>query len=301
MFESRRLRLLVEFERRGTVTAVADALSYTPSAVSQQLAILERESGGPLFERAGRTLLLTDAGRLLASHGERVLAALERAGAELEAADGAVTGTVRMASFQTVAMVLLPPALRRLGEQHPGLVVQYLDAEAEATLPQLAAGEIDLVIAEEYEHAPRTRDARLDRRFLANDELLVALPEGHPLARRRAVPLDRLAAEPWVSAHPDTAYHDMVIRACRSLGGFEPDIRHSVNDVVVMFELVAVGVVGIVPALGAHARPDGVVVRPIAGSAQQREIFTVARATSADRPAIAAVRDALSAAVEDVG
>src|SRR3954471_7329411 len=114
MFESRRLRLLVEFERRGTVAAVADALSYTPSAVSQQLATLEREAGAPLFERAGRTLLLTDVGRLLAGHGARVLAALEEAEADLEAASGEVTGVVRLASFQTVGMVLMPHALRLL-------------------------------------------------------------------------------------------------------------------------------------------------------------------------------------------
>src|SRR3954452_7852721 len=112
MFDSRRLRLLVEFERRGTVSAVGDALSYTPSAVSQQLATLEREAGGKLFERAGRTLLLTDFGRLLAGHGTTVLEALERAEAELEAATGEVMGVVRVASFQTVGMVLLPLVLR---------------------------------------------------------------------------------------------------------------------------------------------------------------------------------------------
>src|SRR5262245_34572650 len=212
MFDSRRLRLLVEFERRGTVAAVADALSYTPSAVSQQLATLEREAGGRLFERAGRTLLLTDFGRLLAGHGARVLDALEQAEAELEAAGGVVSGVVRVSSFQTVGMVLLPHALRSLHERHPHVAVEFLDAEAEETLPQLVAGEIDLVIAEEYEHAPRPRDPRHDRRTLCRDALLVAMPADHPLARRKSVALDRLADEPWCSALPGTAYHDMIVR-----------------------------------------------------------------------------------------
>jgi len=300
MFDSRRLRLLVEFERRGTVAAVADALSYTPSAVSQQLATLEREAGGPLFERAGRTLLLTDFGRLLAGHGARVLDALEQAEAELEAAGGAVTGVVRVSSFQTVGMVLVPRAVRTLHERHPEVAVEYLEAEAEETVPLLLAGEIDLVVAEEYEHAPRARDPRHDRASLCRDAMLVALPARHPLAKRRAVPLERLADEPWVSARVGTAYHDMVVRTCRSIGRFEPRIRHSVNDVILMYGLIEEGAAGIVPALGARAAPDGVALRPIAGHPIEREIFTLARATSAERPAIVEVRRALDEAVEEM-
>jgi DNA-binding transcriptional LysR family regulator len=300
MFDSRRLRLLVEFERRGTVAAVADALSYTPSAVSQQLATLEREAGGRLFERAGRTLLLTDFGRLLAGHGARVLDALEQAEAELEAAGGEVGGVVRVSSFQTVGMVLLPSALRTLHERHPRVAVEFLDAEAEETFPLLVAGEIDLVIAEEYEHAPRARDPRHDRRTLCRDALFLALPADDPLARRKTVSLDRLADHPWASARPGTAYHDMIVRACRSIGGFEPRVRHSANDVIVMFRLVEAGAVTIVPALGAGWAPDGVAIRPIARHPLEREIFSVARATSAGRPALEAVRTALDESVEEM-
>src|SRR4051794_16801064 len=190
-------------------------------------------------------------------------------------------------------MVLLPPALRSLHERHPAVAVEYLDAEAEETLPQLVAGEVDLVIAEEYEHAPRPRDPRHHREPLCRDALLVALPADHPLARRRTVVLDRLADTPWVSARADTAYHDMIVRACRTIGGFEPRIRHSANDVIVMYGLIEAGAAGIVPALGAGYAPPGVAVRPIAGHPLEREIFSVARATSADRPALRAVREAL--------
>src|SRR4051794_1943701 len=301
MIDNRRLRLLVEFERLGTVAGVADALSFAPSAVSQQLATLEREAGAPLFEHVGRRMLLTDVGRLLVAHGHEVLDAVERAEAELERAAATVAGTVRLATFQTVGMVLLPAALRILRARHPGVSVQYLEGEAEETLPLLAAGAIDLVVAEEYEHAPRVRDARHDRVGLCRDALVVALPRGHGLARRRRVPLELLAGEPWVSARADTAYAGMVAHACRTLGGFDPDVHHRANDVAVMMRLVAVGAVAILPSLGDPAADRALAVRAVGGQRLDREIFSVARATSAARPAIREVRRALADAVAELG
>src|SRR4051812_23494527 len=183
MLNLARVRLLVELERLGSVAAVADALDYTPSAVSQQLAQLERETGSrPLLEKVGRRLKPTDAGELLAAHGRDLIARAEAAEAELAALSG-LGGTLRIAAFETAARELVMPAMIELAGRHPELTCELLDLEAEEALPLLRAAELDVVIAEEYEHAPRPRLPGIDRRELLDDALLVALHPEHPLAR----------------------------------------------------------------------------------------------------------------------
>src|SRR4051794_18385812 len=159
MLDVRRLRLLRELAARRTVTAVAEALSYTPSAVSQQLAALERDAGVALLERVGRGVQLTDAGRRLVVHAEAILARLEAAEADLECA---TAGRVRIAAFQTAAHALVLPVLGPLEARHPDLQCELVQAEAEQALPALRLGDVDLVIAEEYDHAPRPRDPALE-------------------------------------------------------------------------------------------------------------------------------------------
>src|SRR5688500_13529235 len=202
MLDVRRLRLLRELHVRGTVTAVAEALAYTPSAVSQQLATLEREAGVPLMERHGRRLRLTDAGRGLVEHAEVVLARLELAEAELAEATGdEVAGRVRVAAFQTAASSLVLPLLGRLGAEHPRLRMELVEMEAEEALPLLPRGEVDIVIAEEYDYAPRSRDPSLSFRDVCRDPLVVVLPAHHPACARDAetVPLAELTDEVWAS------------------------------------------------------------------------------------------------------
>ena len=156
MLDVRRLRLLRELHARGTVTAVAEALAYTPSAVSQQLATLEREAGVPLVERHGRRLRLTDAAAGLVEHVDVVLARLDLAEAELAAAAGGeVGGRVRVAAFQTAASGLVLPLLGTLPAEHPKLRLELIEMEAEESLDLLARGEVDIVVAEEYDYAPR--------------------------------------------------------------------------------------------------------------------------------------------------
>src|SRR5215212_3797955 len=150
MLDLRRLRLLRELRERGTIAAVADALTYTPSAVSQQLAQLEREAGVPLLERVGRGVRLTDAALGLVEHTEAVLARLEQAEAELAADSGEVQGVVRVGAFQTAARALVAPILRPLADAYPRLRCEMLEMEAEEALTQLRAGDLDIVIAEEY-------------------------------------------------------------------------------------------------------------------------------------------------------
>lgn len=295
MLDVRRLRVLREFAARGTIAATADALGYTPPAVSQQLAALERDAGVQLLERVGRGVQLTEAGRRLVVHADAIIARLEAAEADLERGAGAVSGRVRVASFQTAAHALVIPALGPLEDRYPELKCEVIQADAEWALPALRLGDVDLVIAEEYDHAPRSRDPALEHRDLCRDALLFAVPSGHRCAGQETISFADLIGEQWAGGEIGTAWNDMIWRACRSIGGYEPDIRHHVDDVRLILGLVAArGAVGLVPALGWHHEVEGVVWRPPAEGPLDRRIFTAVRRGTADRPAHRAVREELA-------
>jgi DNA-binding transcriptional LysR family regulator len=305
MLDVRRLRLLRELHERGTVTAVAEAMAYTPSAVSQQLATLEREAGVPLVERQGRRLRLTDAGRGLVEHAAAVIARLELAESELAAAAGGeVAGRVRLAAFQTAASGLVLPLLGALRERHPKLRVELIEMEAEEALELLRRGEVDLVVAEEYDFAPRPRDPRLVLRGVCRDPLVIVLPEDHPLAAADpdTVPIAALAGEAWATPRSGTAFDDSMVRACRVIGGFEPDRRHRSNDLAVLEQLVAAGeAVALLPSLGRPGRIPGVAVRRPAEAYLDRSIFLAVRRGSAGRATLEAVADALREQARAIG
>jgi DNA-binding transcriptional LysR family regulator len=304
VLDLRKLLLLRELQARGTVSAVAEALAFTPSAVSQQLALLQRQAGVPLTERVGRRLKLTAAGERLVEHAEALLARVEEAEADLQAAAGAVHGRLRVASLQTPLLSLVPPAVSALTARHPDLRVELFEVEPEQSLPALALGEFDLAIAEEYDDAPRRRLPELAREELCRDEVLVVLPAEHPLAADGGpVPLAELAGEPWLSAHSDTQFAQSQLRACRVVGGFEPDVRHWANDIAILVELVASGQgVGMLPALARAERDPRVAVRPIAVARPARTIYAFTRRSGAARPAVralvGALRDAAAALPE---
>jgi DNA-binding transcriptional LysR family regulator len=297
MLELRRLRLLRELSQRGTIAAVADALQFTPSAVSQQLAMLEREAGVPLLERAGRGVRLTDAALVLVEHAGVLLERAALAEADLAAAAGEVAGRGRIAGFQSVLHNLAMPALATLAREAPRLRCELLEAEPEQALPELALGEIDIVLADEWEHQPRSLSPDLERHELIRELVQVVLPARHPLARRHkeTVPLAELAGEPWVTGHRRMGWEEMTQGACRDLGGFEPDIRHRTNDATMSLALVARGLaVTLLPELPLAGGPPGVAVRQIAEGRVRRAIFAVTRAADAARPStkalLAAVR-----------
>src|SRR5215217_1881330 len=195
MLELRRLRLLSELHARGTIAAVADALQFTPSAVSQQLAMLEREAGVRLLERAGRGVRLTDAALVLVEHAEALLERAELAEADLAAAAGTVAGRARIAGFRSVLVRLALPAIDALARDAPRLRCELVEAEPEQALPALALGDVDLVLADEWQHQPLRLPAGLERHELLWDPVNVVLPEAHEAARRhhRAVALAELA------------------------------------------------------------------------------------------------------------
>jgi DNA-binding transcriptional LysR family regulator len=293
MLNAGRLSLLVELEDRGSLTAVADALGYTPSAISQQLAKLEAETGRPLLDPVGRGVVLTSPGRTLAAHARGVLERLEAAEAALEDA-AEIAGTVRVAAFQTAARGLLVPVLAQLADRHPGLVCELVDQEAEAALPRLRSGELDLVVAEEYPQALRARDPRLIRHELGADELWLALPAGHPAARPGGpVALADLADEPWATPWAGSHYASMVEGACRS-AGFEPLVRHRVTDLGTLLDLACAGLaVSLVPTLGVLSERRGLALRPVAGGGLERSLFAAARRGAAARPALDLLVEAL--------
>jgi DNA-binding transcriptional LysR family regulator len=298
MLDPRRLRLLVEFDRRGTVASVAAAMSFTPSAVSQQLAALEREAGVALFEHVGRRMILTDLGRLLVVEGAEVLAALERTEANLERAAGELRGVVRLATISSVGAALLPRAIAALKQSHAGLTVEYVEAEAEEALPWLDSGDVDLVVG--TRHMSGGVATRYDERILCRDPMYVALPTHHVLASRRAVRLAELRAESWVSARVGSAYEDMLLSTCRTIGGFEPNIRHRTDNQSVIIGLIGTGAVAIASSLGWPRARSGTVLRPVFRGRLEREIFSAARRSSAQRPAIEELRRALLEAWEAV-
>src|SRR5919206_747808 len=180
MLDLRRLRLLRELHERGTIAAVADALQFTPSAVSQQLAMLERETGVKLLERAGRGVRLTDPALVLVDHARELLERAALAEADLAAAAGTVTGRARLAGFQSVAVRIAMPAMEALARDAPRLRCELVEAEPEDALPALALGDLDLVIGDEWQHQPWRLPAGLQLHELLRDPVRLVMPAGHP-------------------------------------------------------------------------------------------------------------------------
>src|ERR687891_239634 len=254
MLDPRRLFVLREFAAQGTIAGAAEALAFTPSAVSQQLAQLQREAGVELLRKVGRRLELTDAGRTLVARADELLAHVE-----------------------------------------------LVEGEAEESLPMVLRGELDVAIAEEYEHAPRPRLPQLHREYLKPDQLVLALPRGHPAAERGGpVALAALRDARWAAPRAPSAFADMVARLCRSVGGFEPDVRHRAYDLYLLIELVAVrGAVALLPALGRPERDPRIAVRPIADGEYTRALFVATRESDRARPSTAAIVRALREARPD--
>ena len=299
MLDLRRLRLLRELHERGTIAAVADALQFTPSAVSQQLAILERETGVRLLERAGRGVRLTDPALVLVAHAEELLDRAALAEADLAAAAGSVTGRGRIAGFRSVLLRLALPAIAALGETAPRLRCEVVEAEPEEALPLLALGDVDLVLGDEWQHQPWRLPAGLERHDLLRDPVSLLLPAAHPAARAHpeAVPLAALAGEPWATGRAGMGWEQVVQRTCRELGGFEPDLRHRTNDATVALALVGAGLaVTMLPALALPAPLPGIAVRRFAERPVERAIAAVTRAADAARPSTRALLEAIRAA-----
>ena len=294
MLDMKRLRLLWELEARGTVAAVADALRYSPSAISQQLALLEREAGVPLLRKSGRTLELTPAAQALVAETHSLLAGLERAEAELHRARAEVGGTVRLAVFQTALLALMPQVLGRLARTHAGVRVEMVQHEPAAGLAETWARGFDLVVAEQYPGHAAPHFAGLDRHPLIADRMGIGLPPlgvGSPEFDRVRV-LSDAAGLPWVMEPEGAASRHWALQACRT-AGFEPEVRYETADLQAHVRLIETGnAVALLPGLVHIGSAERVRRVPLTGD-PERTVFTAARASAERHPALAAVREAL--------
>jgi DNA-binding transcriptional LysR family regulator len=280
----KRLRVLRELAERGTVAATAEALSFTPSAVSQQLSALEREAGVTLLEREGRRLQLTDAGRTLVAHADTVLAQLERAEADLRAGASEISGTLNVAAFSSYARSLLPRAAAAM-LAHERLELHVRDAEPQDSIPLLRLGELDVVVAQRFPYVPRDFGPAFHVVDLFDDPLHLATGPGHHDAPPRFA---GLAGRPWVAGHPGTSCHEVVIHACHA-AGHEPRVVGFSNDFAVVAALVAEGVgVALIPEIAHDQAPPAVTLRPL-DPPLSRQVLAVVRAGAEERPAVAAL------------
>lgn len=297
MLDVNRLRMLVELSRRGTLSAVADALSYSKATVSQQLSALEREVGAPLLRRVGRGVQFTPQGNVLAAEAIGILDQLEHAQVAVAESLTEVTGTVRIAVFQTAAHALLPPALLALQAQHPALRVDVTESDPESSLVGVASRDFDLMLAEQYPGHTRPINADLDRVVLTHDAIALARrsvgAEAHSSPADVAAALWATREEPWVLEPRGTASRAWAEQLCRT-AGFEPDVHFEVADLTTHIRLIRAGLaVGLLPELVWAGDAPTVDLLPLPG-APRREIFSSARRVSAAAPSIRAVRRALA-------
>ncbi|GAB3920970.1 LysR family transcriptional regulator [Microlunatus endophyticus] len=291
MLNLHRLLLLHEFRLRGTVAAVAEALSYSPSTVSQQLAILEREAGIRLFVPVGRRLQLTPAGEQLADRAAELLALQDQIQDELRDGSAQVTGTIRLSALQSTIHTVIPMALAVLEQDHPRLRVELFQLPPEQALFELAGRRFDLVVAEQYPGRTRHLQPDFDYEPLCDDPMRVAVPAGSP-----ASSLAELRDAVWVMEPLGTAARDWAVQQCRA-AGFEPDVRYQTDDLGAHRLLIQSGLAcGILPGLFLGSRAEGVTQLNLADNPERR-VFTTARKTSVNTPALVACREALRRAI----
>jgi DNA-binding transcriptional LysR family regulator len=292
MIELGRLRALCAVASHGTVTAAAAALHCTPSAVSQHLGKLERETGTVLVEKDGRGLRLTSAGRVLVEHATRALTAVEEAEAALAAHHGAVAGSLTITSFPTACRGLLPAVLIRLAADHPRLSVGLIEADRDAMIEALRRGTVDVAVLDEWPELPVVLPPELGHEVLGNDVADLVVPAGHPLASgSSAVALAEVEHERWIGSTPGTVCHEWLVRAL-------PRARPSllVAEFETQLTLVAAGLgMALVPRLARSRLPAGTVAREVTPAAYRR-VLVATRSASAGRPAVAATVAAIRTA-----
>lgn len=293
---SAQLRSLVELARRGTITAVADALGYTPGGVSQQIAGLERATGMKLLRRTGRRVELTDAGRTLARHAERILTTEAEAVEALERTRDEVSGTLKAGLFTTAAAEILPPALRRAREVHPGLTVRSRDMDVDEIYDAVASGAVDLALGLDYPDVPIPRDPDLRVTRLHRERFQLAAPAGS-MAGRSVISLTDTRELGWILPSAISYYGRAVRTACRR-AGVEPVVQHEVTDTAATLALVEAGVgVSTVTDLMLRLRPSHFDTVQLSETIE-RHIVVVFRSAAEHRPTVAALVEVLRSVAE---
>ncbi|KAA9150792.1 LysR family transcriptional regulator [Amycolatopsis acidicola] len=293
-----RLRMLRELHRRGTVTAAAAALHYTASAVSQQLAQLERDVGAKLFERLGRRVQLTELGMVLTEHADEILRSVERATMALEEAQEGVSARLTGGVWASVASGLLPKALTLLAADHPGIEVRTKELAPEDTAGAVRDGALDFSFVIDYSDYPMPWDPALTRVVIAVERLHAAVPHGVVPAAN--IHLTELAEQPWILAGPRSHFGRAVRLACQR-HGFEPKINHEVGEQATALSMVGAGLgVTLVSDLGLSLLPSGVDIVALTEPVM-RTVSIAHRTVNSRRPSLQLVIDAVRAAAAEIG
>ncbi|HSD79493.1 MAG TPA: LysR family transcriptional regulator [Solirubrobacteraceae bacterium] len=273
MLDAARLRVFREVVRQGSFSAAAEALSFTQPAVSRQVAALEREAGARLLERTARGIRLTEPGRVLLEHAGPILDRLAAAQSQVASVARLEGGRLRVGAFPTANATIVPRAIAAFAAEHPAVELSLVESVSDDLLGALCAGEIDVAVV--TDHVAASADpAAIEAVELAEDELLVALPAGHPLAFAADLGLDDLRDEVWIEGAHASCRRPLVLAAAGC--GFEPDIRFGSEQWLGKQGLVAAGVgICLIPGLAIATVRDDVVLRRLARGAPSRRVLAL--------------------------
>jgi DNA-binding transcriptional LysR family regulator len=287
------MKVLREVAARGSFSAAAEALSFTQSAISQQIAALERETGTKLVERGARGIRLTEAGEVLVRHADAVLSRLASAEDELAALAGLRGGKLRISAFQSAGATLMPQAIAAFSRRYPDVDLALIQAEPEPAAEMLRAGDLELAMVYDFEGIPGGLDDGLASVHILDDTYDLLLASDHPLADRARIRMSDLANERWVNSAPPSGCRRAIIHTC-SQAGFEPKVAFEVDDILGMQALVAAGMgVTLMPRLGLTTVHPGVVVRQIGRDAPVRRIYAARLREAFESPATIAMTQLL--------
>jgi DNA-binding transcriptional LysR family regulator len=294
MDDLRRLRVLRAFREHGSITATAQVMHLTPSAVSQQLAKIARDVGFEVLDHVGRRVVLTPRGEALLAHADAVFAEIERARHELDAWDDSVRGTITIGAFSSAIGGLLPRLLDRVRDTMPEVRISLREAEAPAVFDDLDAGRIDLALAVQFTGSPSPGDSRYHSVDLGPDILDLALPATHPLCGKEMLALKDFKNDPWVSGDSGGCCGAITVTACAA-DGFTPDVVHRTNDWQALAQLIAHGHgVALMPRLAQRDLPAAVTIREVTGASPQRWTFAAVPMGAQHSPLISATLSLLA-------
>ncbi len=295
MLDARRLQVLKAVVDTGSVTAASAALGYTASAVSQNIASLERETKTSLFEKVGRGIRPTQAGLLLAEHAGTVVAQLQEAEEALDALRAGQAGRLRLAAFATAGTGLVPKAMARFGESHPGVELQLVMAETDEALIQLRSGLVDLAVITLDDPRAEDEGPGLVYEHLLDDPYHLVLARSHPLAGRQVVDLADLAGDPWIATASARCNCMPTVSSACARAGFTPTFSIEADEFASTVGFVAAGLgVAMVPMLALGSVPESVRIRRIGGEEPSRRVYAVTRTENSDLLPASAMRQALS-------
>ncbi|GAA1562662.1 LysR family transcriptional regulator [Kribbella sancticallisti] len=286
MLDVRRLKVLREVSVRGSMTAAAEALGYTPSAVSQQIAALEKEMSAVLVERGPQSVALTEAGRILVEHTEWILEQLDVADEQLKAIAGLRGGRLRLATFRSVGETVVAEALMGFHTAWPEVELRLTEGEPEEYVGRLARGELDLALSFDYDGIPPPHDETFVAEQLLAEEMMVALPEGHRHATAGSVALADLADEYWIASSSRSSVHEFTALAC-GWENFQPRVAFETDDYHIAQALVAAGVgITFVPALSLHTSHPQLRLVPVRPRPPRRRVHLLTRDGGAASPCV---------------